>query len=153
MTRRKEKPYLSTPAQSLHHDLPCRQLPRIGRLGRIASGGIGGSRADERPLRSGGAARPGRRRPQELPREHDSDGEPGDGPEGSGALVVEEEADEVGEAAVEGAGDAAHQRDGVLVGGEARHCAGWGWGAVRLGLTCFCRVVGRGGGGGRRGGG
>lgn len=65
--------------------------------------------------------------------------------------MVEEEADEVGEAAVEGAGDAAHQRDGVLVGGEARHCAGWGWGAVRLGLTCFCRVVGRGGGGGRRG--
>jgi hypothetical protein len=39
--------------------------------------------------------------------------------------VAEEQGDEVGDPAVEGAGDAAHQRDGVqLGGGEARHCEG-----------------------------
>ena len=44
-------------------------------------------------------------------------------------LVAEEQGDEVRDPAVEGAGDAAHQRDGVqLGGGEARHCEeAWGW--------------------------
>lgn len=41
---------------------------------------------------------------------------------GIGYLVVEEQGDEVGEPAVEGAGDAAHQREGVLLGGETRNC-------------------------------
>jgi hypothetical protein len=37
--------------------------------------------------------------------------------------VAEEQRDDVGDAAVERAGDAPHQRDGVLLGGgEARHC-------------------------------
>lgn len=93
---------------------------------------------------------------QELPREHDGDGEPRDGAERSSALrnkaephpqpirsvarvrgpragasqgdqlwfylVAEEQCDDVGEAAVESAGDAPHQRDGVLLGcGEAWH--------------------------------
>ena len=38
--------------------------------------------------------------------------------------MVEEQGHDVGDAAVEGAGDAAHQRDGVLLRGEARHCGG-----------------------------
>ena len=38
--------------------------------------------------------------------------------------MVEEQGHDVGDAAVEGAGDAAHQRDGVLLRGEARHCEG-----------------------------
>jgi hypothetical protein len=49
----------------------------------------------------------------------------GGGAEEGGYLVAEEQGDEVGDPAVEGAGDAAHQRDGVqLGGGEARHCEG-----------------------------
>lgn len=86
-THKQIEPRINIIQKSSHQSEDQTNLPRIGRLGRIASGGIGGSRADERPLRSGGPARPGRRRPQELPREHDGDGEPGDGPEGSGALV------------------------------------------------------------------
>jgi hypothetical protein len=83
--------------------------------------------------------------------------------------VVEEQGHDVGDAAVEGAGDAAHHRDGVLLRGEARHCEGGREGrnpsSISLaesgarrggqvdvgGLDCLAGLGSRGGGGRKAG--
>lgn len=66
-------------------------------------------------------------------------------------LVVEEQRDDVGDPAVEGAGDAAHQRDGgVLLRGEARHCERGGGERGGVGLPSLISPCGI-GGEGRRG--
>lgn len=54
--------------------------------------------------------------------------------------MVEEQRDDVGDPAVEGAGDAAHQRDGgVLLRGEARHCVRGRGADSKFDLPCGIR--------------